>query len=72
MDPESSKKIDEIIFETNDKITAIVDEIRLIKFSMMNEKEKQIKFDELRKEFEKVMRIEEKLVEEVMKKTNRN
>jgi len=72
MDPESSKKIDEIIFETNDKITAIVDEIRLIKFSMMNEDEKQIKFDELRKEFEKVMRIEEKLVEEVMKKTNQN
>jgi len=72
MDPESSKKIDEIIFETNDKINAIVDEIRLIKFSKMNEKEKQIKFDELRKEFEKVMRIEEKLVEEVMKKTNQN
>jgi len=72
MDPESSKKIDEIIFETNDKITAIVDEMRLIKFSKMNDKEKQIKFDELRKEFEKVMRIEEKLVEEVMKKINRN
>ena len=67
MNPESSKKIDEIIFETNDKINAIVDEIRLIRFSKMNEKEKQIKFDELRKEFEKVMRIEEKLVEEVMK-----
>ena len=67
MDPESSKKIDEIIFETNDKITAIVDEIRLIRFSKMNEREKQIKFDKLRKEFEKVMRIEEKLVEEVMK-----
>ena len=70
MDPESSKKIDEIIFETNDKITAIVDEIRLIKFSKMNEKEKQIKFDELRKEFEKVMHIEEKLVEEVMKNSS--
>jgi len=67
MDPESSKKIDEIIFETNDKISAIVDEIRLIRFSKMGEKEKQIKFDKLRKEFEKVMRIEEKLVEEVMK-----
>ncbi len=71
MNPESSKKIDEIIFETNDKITAIVDEIRLIKFSMMNEKEKQIKFDELRKEFEKVMRVEEKLVEEVMLSVNK-
>ena len=67
MDPELSKKIDEIIFETNDKISAIVDEIRSIRFSKMGEKEKQIKFDKLRKEFEKVMRIEEKLVEEVMK-----
>ena len=70
MNPESSKKIDEIIFETNDKISAIVDEIRLIRFSKMGEKEKQIKFDKLRIEFEKVMRIEEKLVEEVMKKEN--
>jgi len=50
MDPESAKKIDEIIFETNDKITAIVDEIRLIRFSKMNEKEKQIKFDKFQKE----------------------
>ena len=70
MDPESSKKIDEIIFETNDKISAIVDEIRLIKFSNMNEKEKQIKFDKLRKEFEKVMYVEEKLVEEVMENSS--
>ena len=70
MNPESSKKIDEIIFETNDKISAIVDEIRLIRFSKMGEKEKQIKFDKLRIEFEKVMRIEEKLVEEVMKIEN--
>jgi len=70
MDPESSKKIDEIIFETNDKISAIVDEIRLIRFSKMGETEKQIKFDKLRKEFEKVMSTEEKLVEEVMKKEN--
>jgi len=70
MDLESSKKIDEIIFETNDKISAIADEIRLIRFSKMNEKEKQIKCDELRKEFEKVMLIEEKRVEEVMKKSS--
>ena len=67
MDPESSKKIDEIMFETNDKINAIVEEIRWIRFSKMDEKEKQVKFDELRKEFEKVMHIEEKGVEEVMK-----
>ena len=67
MNPESSIKIDEIIFETNDKINAIVEEIRLIRFSKMDEKEKESKFDELRKEFEKVMSLEEKRVEEVMK-----
>ena len=66
MDPESSKKIDEIMFETNDKINAIVDEIKLIKFSKMYEQEKQIKYDELRKEFEKIMYLEEKRVKEVM------
>ena len=70
MDPESSKKIDGIIFETNDKINAIVEEIRLIRFSNMNEKEKENKFDELRKEFEKVMSLEEKRVEEVMKNSS--
>ena len=70
MDPESSKKIDEIIFETNDKINAIVEEIRLIRFSQMDEKEKQVKYDVLRNEFEKVMHIEEKRVEEVMKNSS--
>jgi hypothetical protein len=70
MDPESSKKIDGIIFETNDKINAIVEEIRLIRFSKMNEKEKENKFDELRKEFEKVMSLEEKRVEEVTKNSS--
>jgi hypothetical protein len=68
VDPEPSNKIDEIIFETNDKINAIVEEIRLIRFSKMDEKEK--KCDELRKEFEKVMYLEEKRVEEVMKNSS--
>jgi len=70
MNPESSKKIDKIIFETNDKINAIVEEIRLIRFSKMDEKEKESKFDELRTEFEKVMSLEEKRVEEVMKNSS--
>ena len=47
MDPESSKKIDEIMFKTNDKINAIVEEIRLIRFSKMDENEKEKKCDEL-------------------------
>lgn len=66
MDPDKQKKIDEIIFETNGKISAIVDEIRNIRFSQMTEKEKQQKCDHLREEFEKIMKKEEKKVEEVM------
>jgi len=58
------------MFETNDKITAIVDEIRLIRFSKMGENEKQIKYDKLRKEFENVMYVEEKRVEELMKNSS--
>jgi predicted oxidoreductase (fatty acid repression mutant protein) len=67
MDLESSKKIDEIMFETNDKITAIVNEIRLIRFSKMAEDEKEAKYNKLREEFEKVMFMEEEKVEKVIK-----
>ena len=67
MDLESSKKIDEIMFETNDKITAIVNEIRLIRFSKMVEDEKEVKYNKLREEFEKVMFIEEEKVKKVIK-----
>ena len=66
MDPETERKIDEIMYETNNKINAIVDEIRQIKFSKMDEEEKRIKCDKLREEFEKVMIDEENLIEEVM------
>ena len=69
MDAEPSEKIDEIIFETTDKINAIVEEMKLIKFSKMNEKEKEIKFVELRKEFEKIMYLEERKVKEIIGNT---
>ena len=66
MNSDASKKIDEIMFETNDKINAIVDEIRSIRFSKMIENEKQTKYDKLRKEFEEIMHIEEKRIEEII------
>lgn len=72
MNPETESKIDEIMYETNNKINAIVDEIRQIKFSKMDEEEKRSKCDRLREEFEKVMRDEEKLIEEVMRSEPRN
>ena len=63
MDPETQKKIDEIMYETNDKISSIVNEIRNIRFSKMDENEKQNKCDKLREEFEQVMREEENKIE---------
>lgn len=67
MDPETQKKIDEIMYETNEKISAIVNEIRDIRFSKMDENEKQTKCDNLRVEFEQVMLEEEKKIVVVMK-----
>ena len=66
MNTKTQKIIDEIMYETNEKITAIVNEIRNIRFSNMDEKEKQKKCDRLREEFERVMIEEEKKIEEVM------
>lgn len=66
MNSNAQKKIDEIMYETNEKITAIVNEIRDIRFSKMEENKKQTKCDALREEFEKVMIEEEKKVEKVM------
>jgi hypothetical protein len=65
MKPEIEKKIDEIMYETNDKINAIVDEIRQIKFSKMDQEEKRLRCDKLREEFEKVMTDEEKRIKEI-------
>ncbi len=58
------------MYETNAKINAIVEEIRLIRFSEMGETKKHEQMDALREEFERVMIEEEKRVEEVMKKSS--
>jgi len=67
MDPKAQKKIDEIMYETNEKVSAIVNEIRDIRFSKMDENEKQIKCDKLREEFEQVMLEEENKIELITK-----
>ncbi len=66
MDSETQKKIDEIMYETNEKVSAIVNEIRDIRFSKMDESEKLTKCDNLRVEFEQVMIEEEEKVVKVM------
>ena len=55
------------MYETNEKISAIVNEIRDIRFSKMDENEKETKCDDMRLTFEQVMIEEEKKVEKVMK-----
>jgi hypothetical protein len=70
MDPQSQKQIDDIMIETNEKVSAIVNEIRNIRFSKMVEKDKETKCDKLREEFEKVMFEEEKKIEKVMSDNN--
>ncbi|PIN82364.1 MAG: hypothetical protein COW26_01770 [Nitrosopumilales archaeon CG15_BIG_FIL_POST_REV_8_21_14_020_33_23] len=67
MNAKMQKKIDEIMYETNEKISAIVNEIRDIRFSKMSESEKQLKCDKLRLEFEQVMIEEEEKIVRVMK-----
>lgn len=53
------------MYETNDKINAIVNEMRQIRFSKLGEQEKREKLDKLREEFEKVMIQEERRIEEI-------
>ena len=57
------------MYETNEKVSAIVNEIRDIWFSKMDENEKQTKCDKLREEFEKVMYEEENKIELLTKHT---
>jgi len=66
MKPQSQKQIDKIMYETNEKVSAIVNEIRDIRFSKMDENEKQAKCDALREKFKQVMLEEERKIEKVM------
>jgi len=72
MNPQSQKQIDDIMIETNEKVSAIVNEIRHIRFSKMDEKNKETKCDKLREEFEKIMLEEEKKIEKIMSDNNEN
>ncbi|HEY4681270.1 MAG TPA: hypothetical protein VIH04_08415 [Nitrosarchaeum sp.] len=47
LDAKKQQKIDEIMYETNDKVSAIVSEMRQIRFSKLDEQEKSKKLDKL-------------------------
>ena len=65
MDANNEKFIDDIIFETNEKLGAIAEEIKAIKFSAMDESSKESKLEFLRGEFQKVLDEQEKRVMEI-------
>jgi len=66
LDPDAQKKIDSLIYETNAKLEAIVEEMKAIKFSDLDDVEKHEKTDRLRLEFEKILSEQQKKVEKIM------
>ena len=67
MDPSKEKLIDDIICETNEKLSAIAEEIKQIKFSNLDEKSKESKMNVLRTEFQKMLDEQQRRVLEVTK-----
>lgn len=69
MNPDAEKKIDEIILETNSKLEAIVEEMRMVKSSDIDDVTKHGKTNSLRREFESVLKEQQERVENIMKQT---
>ena len=67
MQPETEKRLDSIIFETTAKMDAIVQEMKAIKLSNLDDVSKHEKTDRLRKEFEVILNEQKIRVEEIMK-----
>ena len=67
MQPETEKRLDSIIFETTAKMEAIVQEMKAIKFSNLDDVSKHEKTDRLRKEFEVLLNEQKIRVEEIIK-----
>ena len=59
--------IDDIICETNEKLGAIAEEMKEIKFSNLDESSKEAKLDVLRQEFQKLLDEQQKRVLETIK-----
>ena len=62
METDKEKLIDDIICETNEKLVAIAEEIREIKFSTLDESSKESKLEVLRGEFQKILDEQQKRV----------
>jgi len=66
LDPEIQNKIDTLIFETTAKLEAIAEEMRIIRFSDLDDVTKREKSDYLRKEFEGVLNEQQKRLEQII------
>ena len=66
LDPEIQNKIDTLIFETTAKLEAIAEEMRMIRFSDLDDVTKHEKSDYLRKEFEGVLNEQQKRLEQII------
>ncbi len=67
MEPEKQKLIDDLIYETSEKLGAIAEELKAIKFSTLDEPSKESKLNVLRKEFEKILDEQQRRVLEITK-----
>ena len=65
MDANKEKLVDDIICETNEKLGAIAEEIKEIKFSTLDESSKESKLELLRREFQKILDEQQKRVMEI-------
>lgn len=54
-----------MMYETNEKISNMVNEIRHIRFSKINENEKQTKYDKIVLKFEQIIIKEEKVIRNI-------
>ena len=68
MDESKEKQIDSIVYETNDKLTAIAQEMKNVNFSTLDDKTKKEKLEVLRLEFQKMLDEQQRRVLEITKK----
>ena len=59
--------LDDIIYETNEKLGAIAEEMRLIKFSNLDDTSKDTKLKVLRHEFQRMLDEQQRKVLEITK-----
>ena len=67
MDSSKEKLIDDIIYETNEKLSFIAQEMKDIKFSNLDDNTKESKIRVLREEFQKMLDEQQKRILEITK-----